>query len=379
MLLYMNLRRVIKQLMKPVKAGNHWLFRDRKIVIISDSSMISIPLSQRFQQLSLLLVMGVLCWSLYSSGRFMAYQGMIAQKEMEVMRSNLENQELQQLHDGLKADMQGINQFLDDLKKTTAQTEVQKGGAKPAAAPEKQQGNSSDKSAEMLRMQMAHLRRGMEQKLLDYATRMEKTVARTGLELQPMLANRGVASLRQIAMQPVPETGVGGPFIPASFNTGDDAARIQEDGLKQRMQYVIELSKLLQRIPLGGPIASQRITSGFGMREDPFNGHMAMHQGIDFVGPYGTKVYATAAGKVTYAGRFSEYGNFIEITHGDGLTTRYGHLKEVLVKEGQRVGRGTVIGLQGNTGRSSGTHVHYEVRKNEVALNPLPFFKAGVE
>ncbi len=362
---YMLFHRVIKQLMKVLATWNNALFRDRKIVIISDKNIISIPLSQRFQQISLFAVVGMLTWSAYSSGRFVAYQGIIAQKEIEVIRSNMENQELQQLYDSMHGEMQSMNGFLDEIKKAT-QTAPSK-----QKAPDKQ---SSNITSDGLNKQMAKLRLNMEQKLLKSTARLEKTIAGTGLDLEPILAQRKLWKLRQAALQGQDKTGMGGPYIPIRFSQEQTPT---EDMLKARTEYLIALSALMKEIPLGKPINSNNITSGFGKRRDPFTGHSAMHEGLDFVGAYGANIYATAAGKVTKAGRFAEYGNFVEIRHGNGISTRYGHLKEVLAREGQKVERGTIIGTQGNTGRSTGTHLHYEVRINDEARNPMSFVTAG--
>lgn len=365
---YMLLRRIIKQLMNKLGTWNRAVFRDRKILIISDHNIISIPLSRHFQRTSLLLIVGFLGWSFYSSGRFVAYQGMIAQKEIEVMRSNLENQELQQLYDSMHTEMQTMNGFMDELKKVT------KPNAKSVAPKSASDEQSSNITADGLKNQMAKLRLNMEKKLLDSTTKLESTIAATGLKLEPMLAQRKLVQLRQEALQPINKEGMGGPYIPVNLG-GDE--KVEQDPLRARTDYLIALSKLMNEIPLGRPIDSQRVTSGFGIRRDPFTGKPAMHGGIDFVGAYGSKIYATAEGKVTYAGRYSEYGNFVEIKHGNGISTRYGHLKDVLVREGQKVTRGTVVGTQGNTGRSTGTHLHYEVRINNEAKNPKPFVTAG--
>ena len=102
-----------------------------------------------------------------------------------------------------------------------------------------------------------------------------------------------------------------------------------------------------------------------------------MHQGIDFVGSKGQEIISPSTGKIIRAGRFYDYGNIVEIDHGYGITSRYGHLSKVLVEKGQVVNKGDVIGLQGSTGRSTGEHLHYEIRHKNRALNPYKFIKAG--
>jgi murein DD-endopeptidase MepM/ murein hydrolase activator NlpD len=132
-------------------------------------------------------------------------------------------------------------------------------------------------------------------------------------------------------------------------------------------------------IPSGRPVDKLvGLTSSFGVRSDPFNGHARMHKGIDIPGAIGTPIYATADGIVARAGWASGYGNLVELSHGNGLETRYGHMSKLLVEPNTRVRRGQIIGLMGSTGRSTGSHLHYEVRVDGTAVNPLPFI-AGSE
>lgn len=130
-------------------------------------------------------------------------------------------------------------------------------------------------------------------------------------------------------------------------------------------------------IPSVQPVGRMDYTSNFGIRSDPFRGSAAMHAGVDIRGPVGTPIYATADGIVAEANRRGGYGNLVELDHGKGIATRYGHLSRILVSAGSRVTRGQVIGLMGSTGRSTGSHLHYEVRMDGRAVNPLPFLTSA--
>jgi murein DD-endopeptidase MepM/ murein hydrolase activator NlpD len=131
-------------------------------------------------------------------------------------------------------------------------------------------------------------------------------------------------------------------------------------------------------IPSGSPVNSTNLTSGFGIRSDPFRASAAMHPGIDLAAPLGTPVYATADGVVDRSEwNGGGYGNLIEIDHGAGIQTRYGHLSQRIAQEGQRVRRGDLIGLMGSTGRSTGSHLHYEVRVAGQAIDPISFVPNG--
>ena len=131
-------------------------------------------------------------------------------------------------------------------------------------------------------------------------------------------------------------------------------------------------------VPSDKPVKMNvEFTSGFGVRSDPFHAGAAMHPGIDLAGSYGTPIYATADGTVLRAGWNSGgYGNLVEVDHGRGITTRYGHMSAILVQAGDHVTRGQQIGRMGSTGRSTGNHLHYEVRIDGRAMNPIPFMKS---
>lgn len=126
-------------------------------------------------------------------------------------------------------------------------------------------------------------------------------------------------------------------------------------------------------VPSIMPLRDARLTSGFGMRTHPVLGGRRSHKGIDLAAPTGTPIYATADGIVDRAEWFSSYGLFIEIDHGAELETRYAHMSRLAVAEGQRVSKGDLIGYVGSTGRSTGPHLHYEVRVSGVAVNPIPY------
>ncbi|WP_235536237.1 MULTISPECIES: M23 family metallopeptidase [unclassified Sphingomonas] len=130
-------------------------------------------------------------------------------------------------------------------------------------------------------------------------------------------------------------------------------------------------------IPSILPIAKFTFSSAFGVRSDPFAGSAAMHAGIDLASPSGTPIYATADGMVDRAEWSGGYGNMVEIEHGKGISTRYGHMSRIAAHPGQRIKRGDLIGYVGSTGRSTGNHLHYEVRIDGRAVNPMPFLQSA--
>lgn len=175
-----------------------------------------------------------------------------------------------------------------------------------------------------------------------------------------------------------------GPLVPLSLSTkGSPAAAPSPEeiranavlkGLDQMNIYRIAISK----VPFGHPVKTAvRYTSGFGGRNDPMGRGHRMHEGQDMAGRHGSAIYATADGVVTYAGWESGYGRLVKIRHDFGIETRYGHLSKIRVNVGDRVSLGDRIGDMGNTGRSTGTHLHYEVRLSGTAVNPMTYIKAA--
>ena len=176
-------------------------------------------------------------------------------------------------------------------------------------------------------------------------------------------------------------SGQGGPLTPLTLSTSGPAPTAEEiranailTGLDRMNLYRIAAFKA----PFAMPVKSAfRFTSGFGFRRDPKGAGTRMHEGTDFAAGYGTPIYATADGVVTYADWDSGYGRLIKIQHDFGIETRYGHLSQIRVEVGQRVSRGDRIGDMGNSGRSTGTHLHYEIRFGAKAVNPMTFIKAA--
>ncbi len=170
------------------------------------------------------------------------------------------------------------------------------------------------------------------------------------------------------------ERDVGGPLIPIDSATFFEA-KVKE--LDEALETLDNLRGKARRLPLANPAPGQAVTSPFGVRTDPILGTAALHSGIDFRAPVGMAAKATAPGKVVHAGWAGGYGRMVEVDHGNGFSTRYGHLSKILVTVGQKVEAGEVVGKTGSTGRSTGPHLHYEVRHNGEAVNPLRFLKAG--
>lgn len=169
-------------------------------------------------------------------------------------------------------------------------------------------------------------------------------------------------------------SGIGGPLIAIDDKR---AFETRVKALDEALTRLEQLKKKAKLLPIHSPAPGYSISSTFGVRRDPILKTPAMHSGLDFRVPSGRKVRSAGQGTVVAAGWNGGYGRMVEIDHGDGLTTRYAHMSKILVKEGDIVERGTVVGKVGSSGRSTGAHLHYEIRRNGTAINPLRFIKAG--
>jgi murein DD-endopeptidase MepM/ murein hydrolase activator NlpD len=197
------------------------------------------------------------------------------------------------------------------------------------------------------------------------AARMETVIARTGLS---------PASLKPPATAKASE-GMGGPFIPLEF--GNDAFGRAASDAARDVSAARRLRELMPHLPLSYPLTGDAtLSSPFGYRPDPFLGRPALHPGVDLVQPYGAEIRATAEGRVIHAGPMGGYGNAVDVDNGNGIVTRFGHMSEVLAHEGEAVKAGDVIGRLGSTGRSTGPHLHYEVRLDGEPVDPERFLTA---
>jgi murein DD-endopeptidase MepM/ murein hydrolase activator NlpD len=171
----------------------------------------------------------------------------------------------------------------------------------------------------------------------------------------------------------------GGPFVPYRLASSATAFERQLYRVSVARAQADKLTRAMSAVPIRKPVMGEiDTTSSFGVRIDPFLGRPAMHTGIDFHGTQGDPIRATASGTVTLAGWNGGYGRLVEIDHGNGLATRYGHLSEIDVTAGQTIKIGQIVGRLGSTGRSTGPHLHYETRVDGEAVDPQKFLRAGI-
>jgi len=214
----------------------------------------------------------------------------------------------------------------------------------------------------------------VEQRQSATLTSMAETYDSKARRIRGVLADLGVDLGRGASV----EGGVGGPFVPVVLNKEALGFERQLHRIKSARAMVARLTHAISSIPLRKPVDGDiDPASGFGVRMDPFTSSPAMHTGLDLHGETGDPVRATADGKVTSAGWSGGYGRVIDIDHGNGMSTRYGHLSAIDVRVGQSIRTGQIIGRIGSTGRSTGPHLHYETRVRGGAVDPQKFLRAG--
>jgi murein DD-endopeptidase MepM/ murein hydrolase activator NlpD len=206
----------------------------------------------------------------------------------------------------------------------------------------------------------------VEDSIESRARRMRGVIADLGLDMAQLEAA-------------TPRAPMGGPFVPVKLAPGAGAFERQLYRINVSRAQVERLNRTLALVPYRKPVIGEvEFTSGFGVRSDPFLGRPAMHTGLDFRAQSGDPIRATANGKVSSSGWAGGYGRMVEVDHGNGLATRYGHMSEINVKVGDQIKIGQVIGAVGSTGRSTGPHLHYETRIDGEAVDPQKFLRAGV-
>ena len=257
------------------------------------------------------------------------------------------------------------DQYMGDLPEAEAQA--------PSGTADSREEEKAVKTISASVPEAAGLAR-VEARQIRFAEKMTKVAQARTLKAE--------AAIRQFGLNPAvlarqARNAQGGQFEPFFGNSKKDVRDPRFLKLAVALSRMDAMERALAAIPTAMPAASMMLSSGFGYRSDPFTGGGAMHAGLDFKGPVGTPILAAAEGKVVLAGFHGGYGNMIEIRHANGLVTRYAHLSGFNVRSGQMVERGVQIGRMGSTGRSTGSHLHFEVRQNGQAINPRKFLEVN--
>jgi murein DD-endopeptidase MepM/ murein hydrolase activator NlpD len=348
-------------------------FPDREFIMRSQGQVRFIRVSARTQKIAAGVTVGLLgawCASVgalaLSQASTETTQAALVQREATVARAEGRVQQYQQGVDALAADLarrqEFIKQVVDAHIGDIPEVGTVEGSGDEPPAPTKISAAMPGAGA-LARIEAGQL--ALVDRLTRYADQR---------------SNAASEAIRHLGLNPAamaaPRAAEGGPLIKlVTASDGSVDPRFRRMG--QSLARMDALESGLASIPQVSPAHVAYVSSSYGYRSDPFTGGAAFHAGLDFPGPMGSPIYAAAKGRVTFVGQKSGYGNCVEVTHGNGLMTRYGHLSGFRARVGQDVEAGALIAAMGSTGRSTGPHLHFEVRVNDRPVNPRPFLEAA--
>ena len=424
-----DIRSFVRRISTPVAAFIRRNFPERHIIFKDHRRVVCLKVRTSHQLVAAGTVAGCVMWALAATGAWIYGATVLASKEKEIavraaeiddMKTNYQAafgklDEFQSIFSGITCEITDIqDSLLRITEKSVASPKAKpsmphldpdankckSGGAAitvangllPAAleAPEDTHrivGMLPETSAEPARVEDARFdpaasdRDTLQRRVNQLSESLEKLRESHGAFLRhsaDITALRIDQLERTLASVGVSRFGRGGPFVPAPRDGTLPADDFNPVSLfNSHADRLDNLAVVMKSLPLAEPLDDYELTSSFGTRNDPINSMTGIHEGLDLGAPIGTPVEATGDGQVVWAGWRDRYGNLVEIDHGNGVHTRYGHLSKVMVSVGARINRGTVIGLVGETGRTTGPHLHYEVRMGDQATNPMKFIAAG--
>ncbi len=362
---------------------HRWIFPERQIIVRSKGSVRFVSLSHGVQLAILLVATALAGWGGYATHAFFAKDRILAAKNERITETLVAYRELLDQYADSQArfasaarNLEQNHSYLLEIVEPEAAAKAERERAQLDAGEETHLVGLKDilKAHEQLETWMADIHSSQHD-----VVRKLTDKARGDLdEAKQLISGLGIDVERALSEETVAELGQGGPFVALRpGRTPGSAFRADLAKLDIHIDRWEGVQRLLRALPLATPLNRFYVASRYGRRNDPFNGRPSMHYGVDLSGVFKSPILSTAPGIVVFVGRNGKYGKMVEIDHGRGIRTRYGHLHKILVKNGQHVGFRERVGLLGSTGRSTGPHVHYEIRVNGTPYNPRKFFKVG--
>ncbi|HEC00879.1 MAG TPA: M23 family metallopeptidase [Sphingomonadales bacterium] len=382
-------------------------FPERQLYFRTNGVVRFVSISHRTQLIAIFALFGVFVWTALTSYSYVFRAEILAAKDVELAKAEKNYTKANEQFDNLKKDIQKstmaleqrqiyLQQLLEADKSLSStmlpdqkQSQIkntlpQKNNAEPDVISYNAESSDvigvyQNHKAQLANFEFSIARIEQQQQAL--AEKMISRISRKIEYVENTLKKSGIKSSKLIQLsrnRPSLSMAMGGPFILYSENNDIDLSSNEPFAkLYAHHNRLIDLESAMQHIPVGKPAKKYYISSSFGIRKDPFKKKWARHHGIDMAGWWKTPIYASANGTIIKAGRNGAYGNFIEIDHGNGFRSRYGHLSKILVKKGDKVTLEQKIGLMGSTGRSTSPHLHYEIWFNGKPINPQKIFKAS--
>lgn len=381
------------------------IFRARSLIIISKHKVDHVPLSGVMQLLILVGFFGFFSGASYITGSYITARSVIKEKERKIASSTVEKSHIREEMDLLKRDLVRLNQNGNELNSYSKfiigqHTDVISSAKDMTATGNNLFGQDTSKLLDRIsflegrvneiKNENEHLVTAIRERTEKKINYLEDVISMTGLDTESVEkaaesdAREASAAKSAASMHKKPEEASrknsadhseneGGPFIPDE-NNGFSSS---EQELLANVDRLVMINEIVNSLPLAHPINDAQQMSPFGKRIDPINRRFSIHPGVDLAGPSGSRIFATNDGVVATAARKPAYGNMVDIEHKFGIVTRYAHMSQILVHEGDKVKKGQLIGVQGSTGRSTGPHLHYEVRIEDHPVNPVKFLEAG--
>ena len=359
------------------------MFTDREFFMRADGQVRFLTISGKLQKRVAIIVSAIICLWLAITLAMTVNQLTVTSERMALAEKEAAVNSSQNRVSAYKDSIEGVAKDLTERQNAMEQITQQfigeetgseiSGEVDSLTAIEKKLSENTKKISAAF--PQAALLAQLEARQIAFAHRLTRAAMKRTARAEAAIRKFG---LNPATFSPSSNDAVGGPYIPF-FTDDEKELHPTLERLNNALLRMDQLERTLLTIPSAMPADTAMMSSNYGYRRDPFTGGGAMHSGIDFKGPHGQPILSAARGIITHAGWKSGYGKTVEITHGNGLMTRYAHLSKINVTTGQKVKQGLQVGAMGSTGRSTGTHLHFEVRLNNAAVNPRPFLEANTD
>ncbi|MFC1659461.1 M23 family metallopeptidase [Pseudomonadota bacterium] len=367
---------------KGLKALKKYFFQKREIILVSNNKIRAEEIG--FSKFCLLF--GFFCWIVFSSVKFFEYRVIIDRKVAEIKNLSKINSYFRSEIDFYSSNLKSIHSYIQVLNEYDrfAGIDINYDENKiivksPNLLPPEVKLTDFDKDVMYKIADTSYELQEIQKNVRKRTTGIEKLIAMTGLAKEKEV-DKFVEAGKILEGDSFLANYNGHNYIAKNIIENkaiSDGGMLSFASLQNDVKYLKNLESIIDDMPLTLPMKNYYISSNFGKRINPVTRRRTIHIGLDMAGPLRAPIYATGDGVITFAGRKGSYGNLVKIKHSSGLSTYYGHLSKIKVNKGDIVQRGNLIGYQGNTGRSTGSHLHYEVRYKDEPYNPKKFLLMG--
>jgi murein DD-endopeptidase MepM/ murein hydrolase activator NlpD len=371
-------------MLKLRKKIKDFFLQDRELIFVSKGKIFT----AHFDCKRTLCLIGIFCWVIFSSVKFFEYRNTINRKIAQIDNLNTINRYYKAEIEFVNSNLKDIHSYITALNKYDRFNTVginydeEKLLVKsPNLLPKEIKLTERERNTIHTITLAGNKLQNIQKDIRKRNTGLEKIMAMTGITHQKNVKTFVEGNNILQGNNTIAKYEGHNFIIPVNSNNdnNDKSNLLTFTSLKNDVKYMSNLENKINALPLSTPLSGYYVSSNFGKRRNPVTRRRTIHVGLDMAGTYKTPIYSTAKGTVVFAGYKGSYGKLVKIKHDSGIYTYYGHLNKIKVKPGDKVKRGQVIGNQGNTGRSTGQHLHYEVRLNGEPYNPKNFLRTGTK